>query len=252
MPTSSYSAFDITLHMRPRFTFNYSSSLGLGDAVLNSKSFQRNAARSIPLAHGDNRFICQLGAWIYITLAYSASTLLHHIGHVVVTRSFKKMVRTNAGWIVALVANKQVIIDGAMMQFPGNPVRQLRGWLSTTNTNEAVPPCITTCSPNPARFSFLDVFPKSFSKALSRASDCFLFFITWRAAIAAGPSGGVAGINDKSFAALFAGKLNFIRRDGRLSPHSEASITGFGVPRGRAFAAPRLHFYCLIIAYANL
>ena len=105
--------------MSPDFVFSNQPNKRPSDAILsgyfNSKSVL--SCRLIPaFAYLDNVNLRQLGFGVIFSYSWRSATFHQHVMHIVFVRSQKEMVRTNARWIIAAMANKHFLLGWAVMQ----------------------------------------------------------------------------------------------------------------------------------------
>jgi hypothetical protein len=237
MPTSNYAGFELKQDsdMSPPMTIKDAISLGIGNTKLTGNGSFGYAAARIGIAHISHRLFRKLRAHIKNAGLSLTSALSNHIIGIDLPVSFKQMVRANAIANVAGVTKKESV-KLSVGQSPSYMVRKNH---APTNTSNAIPPFVAIARPQPAAFSFVDAFPESLRKPYPRASQFFGRLIAIPPAVDRRSASGIAPIDSKRVLAVSASKLNFFRRNGRVSLHVEASRLGFGVPRVWAYQRRR-------------
>lgn len=112
-------------------------------------------------ANLSNLFFSQDGA--SAGLALSTSSLLHHIGHVVVIRAKEQVVGVHASRVVAartIVKNLKAVRYGAEAEHPGKTVCPLFVLVVVLREN-AVAGFVYAPCPQPARFGLVDLLPEA-------------------------------------------------------------------------------------------
>ncbi len=87
----------------------------------------------------------------------SSSSFDRHVFHIFFDSSLKQMRRSNAGWVITMMANIKAIFDGAFMKYPREAMSLhhfgmvFRIHNSTVSVRKSIP------SPEPASFSLFDM-----------------------------------------------------------------------------------------------
>ena len=129
---------------------------------------------------GNIRF-SQLSPWILGALLVPkvfpeifTPALCDHIPHIITLRSKEKMARIHARGIITAMENTLALWYRPKMQFPTYTMGTDLTASPTTALYGSISPIGSSASPEPARFSLIDLFPKSFFKCFLNRVVCMV------------------------------------------------------------------------------
>lgn len=186
--------------MIPRNFISYSCNGSGGNVKFSGQTISHLWTKAVPALDLHDLRINELMAAIFNAL--SLPRFIHHVFHIILRSSRKKMVRIYALWIIARMTNKNLLVDyWSMFKFIRKPVcTDVFGILSSSYTELPVSIFIFSGDPIPALIlaPFINLFPKPFFRI------SLLFIQAFSAAIK--PSGifSFTGFNLKNGSTCFA------------------------------------------------
>ncbi len=202
----------MTLEMRPATEVHDPADCVLSDSVFSGQRPLQDVAKSVARADVGYLLTCQRST--PIAFALSAPSLLGHVVHVLTVAAQKQVVRIDAAWDVATVANLHSFRNVATDQFPCDTVRPAHAPITQIRLPVAAAQ-EHTCLPKPAgaesrggsedRAVLVDERPEL---GFRPARSAFGYAVARRTAVLDLAESGASGPDGKLMAANAAGTLN--------------------------------------------